>query len=213
MALKPNHVRAHFSLGQYHQTAGHPDKAAIHFAAVLAKKPNDVTALEKMIQVHNQQGLHAKAETFRSRYLQRRQPWAHQDDRRPHRFPRPPSEFCIDQFGLKAGDVFVYEIENKSANPALHLTFRLTRNGAPIQTVTLETHPSPDAKKKPLALIMREATAGRIGPGKAAGRTGSLKGPPPPREPGTTIKIYDKMPPYSTLRQDVMVAFREKHSK
>ena len=205
--LKPHHLQAHLSLGQYHQTAGHPQKAAVHYAAILEKKPHDSSVLEKMIQVHNQQGLYAEAERFRARYVSRLRGFQEMD---PGYVPGRPRkvevhQFCIDQFRPAKDDVFTYEIQNKTRTDPVYI-FRLIRNGSVTGAITLEAHAD---KKGAFSLVFRKPNTRGVATGHPA-RLGGLGAkappPPPPPQPGKTLATYDQKPTYAEAKRDVTAA-------
>lgn len=204
VAKVPQHWRAHLRLAQYYQGVADLKKATEHYNAVIEVKPQNTKVLEQLIQIHNQQGLHAHAEAFRARYLKYRRKEAsarYAPSRNPNRRRPPRPRFVVDQFQAGNHDVITHEWLNRRKTDALY-TFSLTIKGAGDGWLTLEMNPDQEGG---LLLIRRDFT-----PAVATG-LGGLNAKPPPPPPGRTIKTYVETPTYPDVKRDVIAALQGRH--
>ena len=199
---RPRRVwRAHFRLGQYHQSAGDLESAVVHYNAVLHSRPRHTRVLETMIQIHNQQGLYTEAEKFRTRYLEQRRGELRniQVSRAPQRRRTPNRMFRSDQFRFEEYDIATHELVNRRKFESIY-SFFLGRAGTLTGIISLEVYAD-----QGFNLVFRDNKEGRLV--QAHGINESP--PPPPADPGKTLKTYSQQPAYSDVKRDVIALLQK----
>lgn len=125
LKLDPRYINAHYNLGQHHQLRGDPTIALKHFQAVHKLKPDDVGALEKILQTLHQLGRHEETKAYRKRLL------ALPEARRR-------KSFCFAQFDVPNGRFFALESVSKEGTIVHWYEFKFVQEGKVKKSINLE---------------------------------------------------------------------------
>lgn len=128
----PDHLDAHYNLGLHHQLRGDPKVSLSHYLAVLEKRPGDVEAAKKVVQVCYQLEDYEKAAFYRAKLLEL---IARSADPKI----REMKEFCFDQFDAPGGRFFAYETLEKKGDLYYWFTFKLFGGDELLRSINLES--------------------------------------------------------------------------